>query len=81
MENSTKDPFKLPPDAMQFAKKMGIDLTGLEPEAEDIWKMLENMANTNPSQYQDFVKQQFENSKDDVQNGAATKRSLRPTGK
>ena len=39
-KDNTKQRSKLPKEAAIFAKKMGIDISGLEPEAEDIWKMV-----------------------------------------
>lgn len=72
---------KLPKEAVKFAKSMGLDLNGLEPEAEDIWKMLDDMSNKDPMQYEEFVRQQFESAKDvDKKDPAETeKRSFRPT--
>jgi hypothetical protein len=76
---------KLPKEAVQFAKSMGLDLDGLEPEAEDIWKMLDEMSNSNPAQYEQFVSQQLQSAKEeDVAKKADPKderRSFRPTGK
>ena len=50
---------KLPKAAAVFAKQMGIDLTGLEAEADDIWSMLNNMSEDNPLQYESFVQDQL----------------------
>ena len=52
---------KLPKEAVQFAKSMGLDLSGLEPEAEDIWRMLDKLADSDPLQYQQFVAEQLKN--------------------
>lgn len=74
---------KLPKEAVKFAKSMGLDLSGLEPEAEDIWKMLDDMSTKDPMQYEEFVRQQFESAKDagDKKEPAeAEKRSFRPAG-
>lgn len=74
---------KLPKEAVKFAKSMGLDLNGLEPEAEDIWKMLDDMSSRDPIQYEEFVRQQFESAKDvaDKKEPAeAEKRSFRPSG-
>ena len=35
--SSTTHSKKLPKEALEFAKKMGADLTGMEAEAEDMW--------------------------------------------
>lgn len=74
---------KLPAEAIKFAKSMGLDLNGLEPEAEDIWKMLDDMSTKDPLQYEAFVSQQFENAKEgsEKSNKADDKRSFRPVGK
>lgn len=54
---------KLPKQAIQFAKQMGLDLNGLTAEAEDIWAMLDDLASNKPDEYTEFVQEQFENSK------------------
>lgn len=54
---------KLPKAAVQFAKQMGLDLTDLQSEAEDIWNMLDEMSVKDPNEYSNFVQEQFENSK------------------
>lgn len=54
---------KLPKEALAFAKTLGVDLKGLEPEAEDIWKMLEEMSTNCPAQYENFIQQTFEENK------------------
>jgi hypothetical protein len=75
---------KLPKEAVKFAKSMGLDLDGLEPEAEDIWKMLDEMSNSNPAQYEQFVSQQLQSAKEDVTKKVDPKeerRSFRPIGK
>lgn len=56
---------KLPKAAAIFAKQMGLDLTGLEAEADDIWSMLNNMSEDNPLQYENFVQQQLNNKPED----------------
>lgn len=70
---------KLPKEALLFAKTMGLNLDGLEPEAEDIWKMLDDLSNKDPIQYQEFVSQQFQNQKE-TNDPSDNKRSFRPIG-
>jgi hypothetical protein len=53
----------LPPDVFKFAKQMGLDLNGLEAEAEDIWSKLDDMSMNNPDEYQNFVQEQVESAK------------------
>lgn len=75
---------KLPAEAIKFAKSMGLDLNGLEPEAEDIWKMLDDMSTRDPLQYEAFVSQQFDNAKEGTEKSSKAdddKRSFRPVGK
>lgn len=68
----------LPAEAVAFAKSMGIDLKGLEPEAQEIWKMLDDMSKNDPIQYDTFIRQQYENA----QGGEEEKtKSFRPTGR
>ena len=72
---------KLPKEAIKFAKSMGLNLEGLEPEAEEIWKMLDDMSRRNPVQYDEFVAQQFQNAKEGTDgNTEDGKRSFRPSG-
>lgn len=63
---------------MAFAKSMGVDLKGMEPEAEEIWKMLDKMSKEDPIQYENFLRQQYEiaqNTEEDKNT-----KSFRPTG-
>jgi hypothetical protein len=46
---------KLPPEALKFAKQMGVPLDGLEAEAEDMWAMLNDMSSKDFSGYQRFI--------------------------
>ena len=71
---------KLPKEALLFAKSMGLSLDGLEPEAEDIWRMLDDLSNKDPIQYQEFVSQQFQSQKEASESSDDNKRSFRPTG-
>ena len=58
-------PKNLPPEAIKFAKSMGIDMTGIEAEAEDMWRMLNEMHSKSPLEYHQFVQQQFEEAKEE----------------
>lgn len=78
---------KLPPEAYKFVQAMGLDLNGLEPEAEDVWRKLNDWQQSDPAQYEAFVGQQMESMKEDEALKAAgggskdtssAKRSLRP---
>lgn len=53
----------LPPDVMKMAKQMGVSLDGFEAEAEEIWKKLDDMASSDPHEYQNFIQEQYESSK------------------
>lgn len=71
----------VPSDAVKFAQKMGIDLTGLEPEAAEIWTHLEKLSSGDPLEYERFVSQQMQNAKeeDESKTGKNGKdRSFRP---
>lgn len=63
-EGKKKPKQKLPKAAAIFAKQMGLDLSGLEAEADDIWSMLNNMSEDNPLQYESFVQDQLANHKE-----------------
>lgn len=71
---------KLPKEALAFAKTLGVDLKGLEPEAEDIWKMLEEMSTNSPAQYENFIQQTFEENKSASEGNSndSTERFIRP---
>ena len=55
---------KLPKDVRKFASQMGVDLSGMEAEAEDMWAMLNKMSDESPAQYEQFIKQQMEEAKE-----------------
>lgn len=61
---------KLPPQAALFAKQMGLDLTGLEAEAEDIWNKLNELSEDKPLEYESFVKEQLDGAKESPQDGS-----------
>lgn len=50
----------LPREALRFARAMGLDLAGLEPEAEEIWRRLDHLAGSDPEEYQRFVASQMQ---------------------
>ncbi len=82
---SSKDKSKkwnLPPEAMKFAKQMGLDLSGLEPEAMQIWSHLEKLSLDNPVEYERFVSEQMQAAKEEggVSSSGNSGRSFRPTG-
>ncbi len=80
MSKNNKKGF-LPNDAMKFAKQMGIDLDGLEPEAREIWNQLNKLSMENPIEYQRFVSEQLDQAKDGPSNDSEKSRSFRPNGK
>lgn len=53
----------LPIEVKKFAKQMGLNLHGLEAEAEDIWEMLNKMSMNNPIEYENFIAEQLKNGK------------------
>jgi len=55
----------MPKEAIAFAKQMGIDMTGIEAEAQDMWKMLTEMHDKDPLSYHTFVSNQMEEAKRD----------------
>lgn len=69
---------RLPKEAIKFAKQMGISLDGLEPEAEDIWKMLDDLSSRDPSQYQNFIAEQLRQGAEEGDD--SNRRSFRPDG-
>ena len=77
--NKDKGGPSLPSDAMKFAKQLGIDLAGLEPEAREIWEQLNKLSMDNPVEYERFVADQMQLAKEE-ENGKGSKknRSFRP---
>jgi hypothetical protein len=74
----------LPPDIMKFAKQLGLDMHGLEPEAQHIWKHLEKLSTENPVEYERFIAEQMALAKEEEEKektGESKNRSFRPTGK
>lgn len=57
--------YKLPPEAFKFGKQLGIDFKGLEPEAQEIWRQLEHLSNSDPIEYQRFIAQQMQAAKEE----------------
>ena len=54
---------ELPKEALEFAKKMGVDLSGLEAEAEDMWSMLNDMSERSGYEYDQFIKEQMDGAR------------------
>jgi hypothetical protein len=72
----------LPSDAVKFAKKLGIELDGLEPEAAEIWKQLERLSE-DPLEYERFISQQMLLAKEEEGTrgkNSSGERSFRPEG-
>jgi hypothetical protein len=57
----------LPKEALEFARKMGADLTGVEAEAEDMWAMLNDMSSRSEYEYSEFIQAQMEQAKAEEQ--------------
>lgn len=53
---------RLPPEAVKFAKSMGVDIKGFEAEAETLWQKLESLADK-PDEYEAFLRDQAEEMK------------------
>ncbi len=82
MTDTKKGKGFLPPDAHRFAKQMGIDLDGLEPEAREILNQLNTLSMENPIEYQRFVSDQMQLAKEESEGKSSDlKRSFRPEGK
>lgn len=45
----------LPKEALEFARKLGVNMNGLEAEAHDMWKLLEEMSESDPIAYAKFM--------------------------
>ena len=70
----------MPKEMINFACKMGLDLKGLEPEAEEMWQMLDNMAKNDPIGYEAFIAEQLSENRDLSDKKDENQRSLRPQG-
>eukprot|EP01031_Cornospumella_fuschlensis_P043648 gene43648-53379_t len=73
----------LPAEAVKFAKKMGVDLNGLEPEAQAIWSQLERLSTSDPLEYERFIALQMQMAKEEEEElknkkGSSKERSFRP---
>lgn len=68
---------RLPTEALKFGKQLGIDFTGLEPEAQEIWHQLERLSNSDPLEYQRFISQQLQAAKEEEEErkAAASKKA------
>lgn len=43
-----------------MAKQMGLDMSQLGGQAENMWAMLNDMSETDPEKYEAFIKEQME---------------------
>lgn len=70
----------LPKAAKKFAQQMGLDLSGLEAEADDMWEMLNKMSVEEPAAYENFVDEQMRKQKAQDQEGTNSQqgRMFRP---
>jgi hypothetical protein len=76
----------LPKEVAAFAKQFGLEMSGLEPEAEQIWKHLEKLSTESPVEYERFVAEQMQAAKEDQQSTSKNKkkdssRTFRPNGR
>jgi hypothetical protein len=51
-------------EILALMKRQGMDVTGFEAEAEDIWRHLTEMSDRDPEEYRRFVQAQMEDMKD-----------------
>ena len=71
---------------MKFAKQLGLDLNGLEPEAQHIWNHLNKLSMDSPLEYERFVADQMQLAKEEKeleakgQKPKSSNRTFRPTG-
>lgn len=70
---------KLPKEVFKFAKSLGIDLKGLEPEAEDIWNSLNDMAKNSSIEYEQFVQSALKEGKGNDDPEGEKKKFVRPS--
>lgn len=82
-KKESKLPPFLPPEAAKFAKQLGLDIHGLEPEAQHLWNHLEKLSTENPLEYERFIAEQMSAAKEDEIAGNEQKggRAFRPAGK
>jgi len=67
---------KLPREVVQMAKQMGLDMSEMGEEAEAMWAKLNNLAQTDTEQYDNFIKEQMEEQEEAEDNPS---RSFTPT--
>eukprot|EP01040_Poterioochromonas_malhamensis_P002225 gene2225-2367_t len=79
-KKESKLPPFLPPEAAKFAKQLGLDIHGLEPEAQHLWNHLEKLSTENPVEYERFIAEQMSAAKEDESTGNEQKggRAFRP---
>ena len=77
-----KVPAFLPPEAAKFAKQLGLDIHGLEPEAQHLWNHLEKLSTESPVEYERFIAEQMSAAKEgsDAEKNDKGGRAFRPTG-
>lgn len=50
-------------EILAMMKKQGVDVSGFEAEAEDIWRSLNDMSERDPDEYRNFIASQMEDMK------------------
>ena len=53
-------------EILAMMKKQGVDVSGFEAEAEDIWRSLNDMSERNPEEYRSFIANQMEEMKANI---------------
>jgi NACalpha-BTF3-like transcription factor len=58
---------KLPREVAAMAKQMGIDMSEMGGQAENMWSMLNDMSQNDPQAYEEFIKEQMEGAQEEAE--------------
>ena len=71
---------KIPREVAAMAKQMGIDMSEMGAQAENMWNMLNDMSDTDPAAYEAFIKEQVEGAGEEDEARRNSQRTFTPEG-
>ena len=69
---------KLPREVAQMAKQMGIDMSEMGGQAENMWSMLNDMSQNDPEAYDSFIKEQMDGAQEEAEENKKKSRTFTP---
>ncbi|GMH59918.1 hypothetical protein TrRE_jg3306 [Triparma retinervis] len=69
---------KLPREVAAMAKQMGIDMSEMGGQAENMWSMLNDMSQNDPQAYEEFIKEQMDGAQEEAEENKKKARTFTP---